>query len=106
MRGSFWLVIALVGVGTFGLRVAPIAVRGRVRTPAFVERLLSHAPAAAMATLAVPAALYVKSGGTYTLSPERMAAAAIALYVALRWRNALLTLVVGMGALWLLLAVR
>jgi branched-subunit amino acid transport protein len=101
---SFWLVVAAVGVGTMLMRLVPILAHGRVPMPRFVERLLAHVPAAALATLAVPGALYMKTGADYQLAPARIIAAAVAFYVACRWRNVVLTLAVGMGALWLVQA--
>lgn len=35
---SFWLVIALVGLGTQSMRIAPILAHGRIRTPRALER--------------------------------------------------------------------
>jgi branched-subunit amino acid transport protein len=103
---SFWLVIGIAGVGTMLMRVAPILAHGHVTTPAAMRRLLAYVPAAAMATLAVPGALFVKSGAAYEFTPARTVAAVAALLVALRWRNVVLTLVVGMGALWALQLLR
>jgi branched-subunit amino acid transport protein len=98
----FWIVIGVVAAGTYALRAAPIMLHERAPMPSWLERLLRHVPAAALTALVVPGALYIKSDGLYSFAPERLLAALVALLVALKWRNMLLTLVAGMGALWLL----
>lgn len=101
---SFWLLIVLAGLGTLVIRLAPVIAHGRVPTPPLVTRLLAFVPPAAMAALIVPGALYVKTAAGYDVSPARIVAAAVALAVALRWRNVLLTLAAGMLTLWVLAA--
>ena len=102
---SFWLVVALVGLGTQALRVAPFLAHGRVAMPPALERLLRHVPPVVLAALAAPGALYARTEGVYDVAPERLIAALLALLVALTWRNLLATLVAGMAALWVLQAV-
>lgn len=104
MRPSFWLVIALVGLGTQAMRIVPVLAHGRIKTPPVVDRLLRHVPAVALAALAIPGALYLKTGAAYDLAPVRIAAALIGLLVALKTRSMLATLAAGMAALWALQA--
>ena len=100
--GTFWIVILSVALGTFTLRSIPLWLHGRTGMPPWLERVLRYVPAAAMASLVIPGSLWVKSNGTYSASPERLVAIAIAALVAWRWRNMLATLIAGMVALWLL----
>jgi branched-subunit amino acid transport protein len=104
-RASFWLVIGIVGLGTVLMRTVPIMAHGRVRTPPVLERLLKHVPAAALTALIVPAALYLKTNGSYEVSPDRVIAAVVAALVAYKTKNVIATLVVGMAALWAVQAV-
>ena len=104
-RASFWLVIAVVGMGTVLMRTVPIMAHGRVRTPPVLARLLKHVPAAALTALIVPSTLYLRLNGSYEVSPDRIAAAAIAVFVAYKTRNVIATLVVGMAALWAIQAI-
>ena len=97
---TFWALIVTLAVGTFLLRSVPMWLHGRKPMPGWLERLLRHVPAAALATLVLPASVWVKTNGSYDLAPERMAAIAVAAFVAFRWRNMLATLLVGMAALW------
>ncbi len=103
--GSFWLVIALAGSGTLAMRLVPFLAHGRVALPSRVQRLLGTVPAAAVAALAVPGSVIVGAGEGYVVEPERVVAAAVALLVAIRTKNFLVTLAVGMTVLWVLRAV-
>lgn len=101
---SFWLVIAAAGLGTFGMRVAPFLAHGRIETPPALARLLRFVPAASLAALVVPGSILVSANGTYHAETPRILALAIAVLVAAKWRNVVLTLVFGMAALWALQA--
>ena len=58
-------------------------------------------PAAVLAALIAPILIQVDEVRG-SLDGARLLAAGVAVAVAWRWRNALLTLVVGLGCLWLL----
>jgi branched-subunit amino acid transport protein len=105
VRASFWLLIALVTAGSMALRVAPLVAHGRLATGPVVERLLKRVPAVALSALAVPGALYVKTGVRYDVDPIRIVAALVGLAVALRTKNMLATLAAGMLVLWTLEAI-
>jgi branched-subunit amino acid transport protein len=98
---QFWVLVIVLAVGTWAMRSLPIMLHGRVPHPPWLERLLRHVPVAALTALVVPAALYTHTGDVYSLAPARIVAAVVALLVALRTKNVLATLVVGMLALWL-----
>ncbi len=97
---AFWVVIVVLAIGTLLLRSLPMWTHGRIALPAWLERLLKHVPAAALTALVVPGSLYATHGGVYELAPARTIAALAALVVALRFKNMLATLVVGMTVLW------
>lgn len=98
---QFWTLIVTLAIGTWLMRSLPIMLHGHVPHPPWLERFLKHVPVAALTALVVPGALYVHSGSTYTIAPARMVAAGLALVVAVRTKNVLATLAVGMGVLWL-----
>lgn len=102
---SFWLVIGVAGAGTFALRVIPFLAHGRVETPPALARLLRFVPAASLAALVIPGSILVNANGSYHAELPRILALAIAVGVAAKWRNVVLTLFVGMAALWVLQAV-
>lgn len=97
---QFWLLTLALALGTWLMRALPIMLHGRVPHPAWLERLLRHVPVAALTALVVPGALYLKHDGLYSFAPARTLAAVAALLVAIKTKNVLATLVVGMLALW------
>jgi branched-subunit amino acid transport protein len=95
-----WATILLSGAGTFAMRASFLAMAHRlVRIPARVRRLLRQIPPAALASLVLPA--LVRPDGAFDLAQARFPAGVLAALVAWRTRNVALTLVVGMGALFL-----
>lgn len=96
----FWLLTLSLALGTWLMRALPIMLHGRVPHPAWLERVLRHVPVAALTALVVPGALYLKHDGVYAFAPARTIAAVAAMLVALRTKNVLATLVVGMVVLW------
>jgi branched-subunit amino acid transport protein len=101
---SFWVVIALVSLGTQAMRVVPMLAHGRIETPTALRRLLRHVPAATLAALAIPGSVWLRADGAYVVSPERIVALVVAAFVALRTKNVFLTIAVGMVVLWVLQA--
>jgi branched-subunit amino acid transport protein len=102
-QGSIWVMIAVIGVGTFLIRVSFLAVLGRVeRVPPLVERILRLIPAAVLAALIVPSLTHPQ--GDFDPTTVRMAAGLLAGVTAWKTRNVLATMVVGMGSLWILQA--
>ena len=95
----FWLLIVMLAAGTWLMRALPIITHGHVPHPRWLERLLKHVPVAALTALVVPGSLYLHEGAVYSFAPARTIAAVLALGVAWRTKNVLLTLAAGMGAL-------
>jgi branched-subunit amino acid transport protein len=93
--------VLLAGAGTFLIRLSAIALmRGSGEVPPRVERVLRMiAPAVLAAVLAH--ALMVHDGSLRPLGTWHFAAL-IALGVALKWRQAGLTMGLGLVALWTL----
>lgn len=101
---AFWVVIVSLGAGTFLLRSLPLWTHGRIPLPEWLRRLLRHVPAAALTALVVPGVLYTTHSGSYEFAPARAIAGLVALLAALKWRNMIVTLVAGMGTLWIMQA--
>jgi branched-subunit amino acid transport protein len=99
---GLWLLIAVIGLGTFALRLSFIHLWGRIELPQIVHRALRFIPAAVLAALVLPA--LVRPEGAIDFSPHnlRLIAGLLAAAVALLTRNVLFTLGAGMAALWLL----
>jgi branched-subunit amino acid transport protein len=99
-----WLLIAVMGVITYSFRLSMIV--GQAEPPSLVRRALRYVPFAVLTALFVPEMLFPAPDNTFFLSLDnaRLLAGVLAIVVAFRTRNVLLTVGVGMGALWLLLA--
>ncbi len=101
---ALWLTILAAGFGTWLLRLSFIEAWQWLAVPPLLDRALRYVPAAVMAALVVPA--LVRPEGVVDLSPDnlRLLAGLAAAAVAWKTRNVLLTLAVGMTALWVLQA--
>lgn len=96
------LVLIVIGVITFGFRLSFIALMDKLRLPPLLQRALRFVPAAALTAIITPE-LFIHDGAIF-LSPMnlRLIAGVIAIVVAWRTKNTLLTIAVGMVALWVL----
>ncbi len=102
---NLWLTIVAMGIVTYGLRLSFVALMGRLQVPPLVSRALRFVPPAVLSAIALPE--LVQPGGQLNLSlgNARLLAGVLALLVAWRSRNVVLTVAAGMAALWVLQAV-
>jgi branched-subunit amino acid transport protein len=100
VQAQFWVLIVTLALGTWLMRSLPIMLHGHVPHQPWLERFLKHVPVAALTAMVIPSSLYVHAGSTYSLAPARIIAATLAMIVALRTKNVLATLAVGMAVLW------
>lgn len=101
MSAASWLPVFLAaGLATFLIRLSFIALLGRFETPPLLTRALRLVPPAVLCAIIFPEVLV--RGGALDLSwrNPRLGAALVAVGVALRFRNVLLTIGTGMAALW------
>jgi branched-subunit amino acid transport protein len=94
------LIVALVAVGTYGLRVSMVTLLANATIPPRLEQALSLVAPAVLAGL-VAQTLFLE-GDEVRAFDAWYPAAAIAALVAWRTRSFGWTLVVGMGSVWLL----
>ena len=99
---NLWLIIIGMGIVTFGIRLAPIVLLGRIEIPLVVQQALRFVPPAVLTAIIVPELLYHDSQLDVSLTNVRLLAGLIAILVAWRTKNALITIGVGMIALWVL----
>ncbi|MDU9391285.1 AzlD domain-containing protein [Pseudomonas sp. zfem002] len=97
---ALWGLFLLIGLGTFALRLSFIELYGNLRVPPLVTRALAYVPASVLAALVLPAVVYPQGHGDFVIGNPQIPAALIAAGVAWKTRNTVLTLAVGMGALW------
>ncbi len=95
-----WVCFALISAATHIPRGSFIVMGERARLPPLVQEALRYAPAAALAAIITPDLLVVDDA----VNPfnAKLAAAACAIAVALKWRNPWLPFIVGMGVLLLM----
>jgi len=97
-----WLPLFVAGgLVTFAIRLSFLALLGRVELPALLTRSLRFVPPAVLSAIILPE-LLVKDGAL-DLRPGnvRLIAGVVAAVVAWRTRNVVLTIAVGMAALWM-----
>ena len=100
--GEIWLTIIIAGLLTFLTRLSFIFLLGRWQLPVRLARALRFVPPAVLSAIIFPEVL-INGGNLYLAADNlRMWAALVAALVAWRTRSVLLTIAVGMGALYLL----
>ena len=97
---GWWLTILASGLVTYLIRLSFIAVHGRVTMPDWFNRALTFVPVAVLSAIIVPE--LVMQDGAVNLSPlnARLVAGIVAVFVAWRTKNVMVTIVVGMLLLW------
>ncbi|MCE9569251.1 MAG: AzlD domain-containing protein [Rhodocyclales bacterium] len=88
------------GVITFCIRYSFIAAEGHYQPPTWFRRLLPFVPIAALTALTAPELLLVQGEMMLGADNPRLWAGLVAIAVAAKWRNALLTIGAGFLALF------
>jgi branched-subunit amino acid transport protein len=96
-----WLIIGLIGLGTFALRLSFIELIDRFALPAVMRRGLRFVPPAVLAALVIPALVHGGAEGGEFHNP-RLLAGLMAGIVAWYTRSVVWTLCAGMGTIWVL----
>ncbi|MGB3492645.1 MAG: AzlD domain-containing protein [Elainellaceae cyanobacterium] len=98
---TLWLTILGMGIISFTLRFSFIYLAGKIKLPAVMQQALKFVPVAVLPAIVVSAIVYTDGTLDLSITNARIPATLIAAGVAWRTRNILLTLSVGMIALWL-----
>jgi branched-subunit amino acid transport protein len=96
---SLWIAIAGMTVVTFLLRASFLLLPPGVQTPPLLRRALRFVPAAVLTAIWAPEILFSGGALAISLQNERLAAGAVAIAVAWRWRVTFATIVAGLLAL-------
>jgi branched-subunit amino acid transport protein len=99
---ALWLTFLCIGAITYAIRLSFILLFEKMVIPSFLMRALRFVPVAVLSAIILPALFLDGSRVNLSLGNARLLAGSIAVVVAWRTRNALLTIVVGMVALWVL----
>ncbi len=95
--------VALVGgmaLVTFAVRYPVLALVGKLRLPDFVLRALRYVPPAVLTAIIVPGLLYSDERLNIGIDNSFLVAGIVATLVSWRTKNLLLTIVIGLAALW------
>jgi branched-subunit amino acid transport protein len=100
---TLFLTILLMGAVTYAQRLSLIGALGKLEMPQIVIRALRFVPPAVLTAIIVPEVLI--PGGEeldFSLGNARLMAAGLAVLIAWRSKNVVLTVVVGMVAFWII----
>ncbi len=94
-----WLVLFAAGLITFTIRLSFIVSWGRFSVPLMVQRALRYVPPAVLSAIILPELLV--RDGSMSLEPVngRIFAGIVAIFVAWKTKNAILTIIAGMVVL-------
>ena len=99
-----WIVIVVLGLGTYLIRFSFIGLVGDRKLPEWVLRLLRYVPVAVMPGLVAPLVVWPQATGGQP-DPARMLAAVAALAIGAVTRSVLGAIAGGMAVLYAALAV-
>jgi branched-subunit amino acid transport protein len=97
-----WITIIIAGLLTFGLRLSFIVFINKTNIPLLLQQALRFVPIAVLSALIAPALFLPKNSLDLSLNNARLIAGVLAILVAWRTRNVLLTIVAGMACLLIL----
>lgn len=100
---SIWLTIFAAGLATYLTRASFIALGDRITLPESGERALRYVAPAAFAAISVPLVLGGDGFAEFGDDLPRIAAACAACAAVWRFKSIALSLIAGMGVLWLLM---
>lgn len=102
---SLWWIILFAGLLTFGTRFSFILLLDRIQVPAWFRRGLRFVPAAVLSAIILPELATYNAAWGFSLHNPQFYAGALAVLVAWRTKNVLLTIITGMAALLIFQAV-
>jgi branched-subunit amino acid transport protein len=98
-----WLLMIATGLFTFATRFTMFSGLGRASLPSWLVDALNYVPIAVLTAIIVPTVLIDPASSTVAIVDNpRLYAALAAIAVALWTRQVVLTIVAGLGMLWLL----
>jgi branched-subunit amino acid transport protein len=96
---SLWLVMLIAGLLTFATRLSFILLLDRIKVPDWFRRGLRFVPAAVLSAIILPELATHNAALDISLHNPQLYAGALAVLVAWRTRNVLLTILAGMAGL-------
>ncbi len=96
------LTLLVIGLLTYAIRLSFILFFSKMEVPSLLLRAFRFVPVAVLSAIIMPALLLPKGVLAFSLDNARLFAGIIAIGVAWKTKNVLATLIIGMGALYLL----
>jgi len=101
---TYWPVVIAMGVGTFLFRLSFILLVDKLTFPETVTRMLRFIPVSVLPALIVPSVLFTGGNALHFAGWDHVLAALTAVIVSWKTGNVFLTILSGMGVLWILQA--
>lgn len=101
-QGWLWVTIIIIGLMTLGIRLSFIVFMGKMQVSSTIQQALRFVPIAVLSALIAPALFFSSGSLNVSLSNLRLIAGILAILVAWRTKNVLLTIFSGMACLLLL----
>lgn len=101
-QGLLWGILGIVGLLTLSLRLSFMGFLSKMRVSSIVQQTLRFVPIAVLSALIAPALFSPGGSLEISVSNVRLIAGILAILVAWRTRNVLLTIGVGMVCLLIL----
>ena len=99
---TLWLMLLVIGAITYAIRLSCIGLLGQRDMPALLLKALRFVPIAVLPAIILPQLFLRNNMLALSIQNPRWIAGILAGIVAWRTRNVLLTIAVGMVALWVL----
>ena len=99
---NIWLVFLLGGLLTFGMRYSFIYLLGRFEVPETMRKALRFVPPAVLTAIVIPELVIQSDQVDVSLTNFRLLAGVVAVLVAWKTKNTLLTILAGMFTLLML----
>ncbi|BBB90034.1 MAG TPA: AzlD domain-containing protein [Methylomusa anaerophila] len=99
VRSEMLLIITGMAIVTFWTRYGAVALFRKTGIPAWFARWLKHVPTAILTALIVPSLLLPAGKFDLSLNNHYLLAGAVAAIIAFKYRNAMLTMALGLAVM-------
>jgi branched-subunit amino acid transport protein len=101
-QGLLWATIIIVGLLTLAIRLSFLVFTGKFQVSSLAQQALRFVPVAVLSAFIAPALLFPNGSLDVSLHNNRLIAGLVAILVAWRTKNVLLTIFTGMACLLIL----
>ena len=102
--GQIWIIIVLLGIGTYAIRFSFLGPLGRTKMPPWALRLLRYTPVAVIPGLVAPLVLWPGATGGEP-DPARLIAAAATVFLGYTTKNVIVAILGGAAVLYVMLQI-